>query len=449
MTAVKSYWSNRGTNGMQTMTDFKLEQIAKSNGVGDVIFVHGLVGDLFKTWSVDATTETEGGLWLRWIAKDIPELNVYTLGYPSSIFAKWAAKEMTLYERAKASLDYLSSMRIGEKPVAFVCHSLGGLLVKQILRTGIESSNEEWKAIATNCRWVSFLATPHTGSSVASVMQFSFPNLASNFIELLRSDSSQLDELNDAYRRFAPRLGIKTSASYEMHKTKLVALVVEKKDADPGVFETETVPVDADHISICKPSDRQQPIYLSTKHQLLRFSGAAAEINTKGKQEARGILSDIVSHVTAGQEEQSQKSTSTINVESANWDFGAARRKALSGKWKGRERQLAGPNGVPIDYDVYLEIKQWKGAVAEGEYRFCYRDENRDLDEKMPFEGGFIYNRFLRLSYEDYNSGKLQCGILLLELSEDGKVLKGTDVGFGYTTRSILTAETLLYKQKE
>ena len=255
-------------------------------------------------------------------------------------------------------------------------------------------------------------------------------------IELLKSDSSQLDELNDAYRRFAPRLGIKTTACYEMHKTKAVALVVEKKDADPGVFETETVPIDANHISICKPSDRQQPVYLGTRHRLLRFAGAAIEINTRMNREAQGILGDIISRVTpkpGGDEVE---------------DFSAARRRALSGGWRDRQRQPAGPDGIPIEYEVYLEIKQWKGAVAEGEYRFRYKDEHRDLDERMPFEGGFIYNRFLRLSYQDDSSGKLQCGILLLELSEDGKVLKGTDVGFGYTTRSILTAEMLLHKKE-
>ncbi len=45
---------------------------------------------------------------------------------------------MPLYDRARNSLERFDLAEIGKKPIGFVCHSLGGLLVKQILRLANE-----------------------------------------------------------------------------------------------------------------------------------------------------------------------------------------------------------------------------------------------------------------------------------------------------------------------
>jgi hypothetical protein len=59
-----------------------------------------------------------------------------------------------------------------------------------------------------------------------------------------------------------------------------------------------------------------------------------------------------------------------------------------------------------------------------------------------------FYDRFLLLNFEDAISGKVQFGSLLLELSADGTVLQGTEVGVGYTTKRVGTAEVMLRKKK-
>ena len=195
-------------------------------------------------------------------------MNVYTLGYPASLFEKWAKREMNLYERAKATLECLASYEFGERPIVFISHSLGGLLVKQILKTGYDSSDARWKRIAKNIRLIFFLATPHTGSSLASVFSFCLPRLNSNHIVLLRPGNSELDQLNDAYRKLAPKLKIKTVPFYEMHRTRGGVIIVDKVSADPGVPDTEVLPVDADHETICKPASRTRQVYVSVCRHL-------------------------------------------------------------------------------------------------------------------------------------------------------------------------------------
>jgi hypothetical protein len=54
-----------------------------------------------------------------------------------------------------------------------------------------------------------------------------------------------------------------TVSYYEKHKTKDAILVVSADSADPGIGKTRPIPVDADHISICKPSDRDSFIFTS------------------------------------------------------------------------------------------------------------------------------------------------------------------------------------------
>ena len=90
----------------------------------DVVFVHGLTGDPHDTWC----TEKSGTLWPKWLQDDLDKISVYTLGYPASLFEKWANKEMDMFERAGNVLERFAGLGIGKKPIAFVTHSLGGIL---------------------------------------------------------------------------------------------------------------------------------------------------------------------------------------------------------------------------------------------------------------------------------------------------------------------------------
>ena len=78
---------------------------------------------------------------------------------------------MPLTDRAKNVLLRLETgrhgERIGERPLVFVTHSMGGLLVKQLLHTAHDSPNPRWRAIVEQTRGVCFIATPHIGSDLS------------------------------------------------------------------------------------------------------------------------------------------------------------------------------------------------------------------------------------------------------------------------------------------
>ena len=225
----------------------------------DVLFVHGLTGDPSRTWTVGSSKE----FWPNWLCTDQDRLSVYALGYPTNIIAKLAKGEMTLHERASNMLELLASKGIGKRPIVMICHSLGGILVKEMLRTSSESSDDGWRAIANKTRLVVFIATPHKGASLARVATTLLPRLASKSVELLSNDSGYLTSLNQSYRDIASRCDIATVSYYETHETKAGGLVVEEDSADPGVSGMRPIAVDADHVNICKPINRSSFVYCS------------------------------------------------------------------------------------------------------------------------------------------------------------------------------------------
>lgn len=230
--------------------------------IGDIVFIHGLGGDCYNTWH---PKEQKEKYWPAWIQNDFKNMRVWTLSYPAEITG-WTSEgaEMSLYDRAKNILEYLSSYDIGSKPIIIIGHSLGGLLIKQLLRVADSSTVRKWREFLHNCKGVVFISTPHSGSSL--------PNIADalRFLKItdatkeLKEDAPNLRDLASWYSQNARRLGIKTQAYSENEKI-LSTLIVSPTSADPNVEGCVVIPLDGNHITICKPQSKQSPIYSTTK----------------------------------------------------------------------------------------------------------------------------------------------------------------------------------------
>jgi hypothetical protein len=100
----------------------------------DVVFVHGLSSSADSAWK-----NSNGDLWPLWLKATVTNSRVLLLNYPAPSLFTNRHSGVTIQERARNLADFLPTIGIGNRPTVFVCHSLGGILIKEIIRCCIET----------------------------------------------------------------------------------------------------------------------------------------------------------------------------------------------------------------------------------------------------------------------------------------------------------------------
>lgn len=231
-----------------------------SSAVADVVFVHGLNGDKFSTWR---SGDSDDNFWPRWLANEHTNVNVWTAEYDASALAGvFTGKGGSIIDHSTILRDILISRSIGTKPLIFITHSLGGLVVKQMLRKCNDSSDAKHKALLAATRGLVFIGTPHQGAQLASSICLILGLFLSTQLKDLSYASDLLVDLNEWFRNWAATDNISVIVYYELKKTGKFQ-IVDKVTANPGVHGCQPTAIDADHISICKPSTQQSHLYVS------------------------------------------------------------------------------------------------------------------------------------------------------------------------------------------
>ncbi len=239
---------------------------------GDVVFIHGLNGNPRDYWGLP------GRHWPAWVGVEAPNVGVWSLGYENAAFKRrrlsiiqwWfpGGFAMPLYDRAKSVMLRFKKEGIGQRPVVFIAHSMGGLLIKELLRMASGSRPQsEPKTLLEQTRGVCFIATPHIGADLAKWVTYFRTFLGATIsVDELRPHEPLLRKLKDWYSEFVTRDGvdIKTLAFYEMKPMPVVGLVVAPGDADPGVSGADLYPIDEDHSTICTPQSTDTEIHWAT-----------------------------------------------------------------------------------------------------------------------------------------------------------------------------------------
>lgn len=249
----------------------KVHKISNTNSITtmDVVFVHGLNGDPYKTWTNDKDC-----FWPKWLLDDLPEADLWTVGYDASP-TKWKKETLTFLKRSQSISEHLKTNGIGSRPVCFVCHSLGGLVVKQILRQSNENNSLRQNCeLYNNTKSVTFLAVPHQGSQLANILaKLQLFSRTTKLVDYLKCDE---DYINDLYYFFR-QTSIPILSFYETERTpllKIVAfckkvpivnnwlcpIVVPEKSADCGSGERPS-PIEENHYNICKFSNKEESHY--------------------------------------------------------------------------------------------------------------------------------------------------------------------------------------------
>lgn len=245
---------------------------AKADAAIDVVFVHGLSGDPYKTW---AATDDPKDFWPRWLAEEVPTANVWTAGYDASPFIKALSGEGgSILDRSTSLLDFLVTNSLGARPIVFIVHSLGGLIVKQMLRACADSANVKYKQLLHATRGIVFCGTPHEGAAVATAVKNVLSLAASKVIKQLALSDEALLELHNWFREWVAQAHPEIRSYHEELKTKTI-MVVSKGSSNPGVAGCVSVAINADHIAMCKPTTHEAQLYVGVKKLVTEVADAS------------------------------------------------------------------------------------------------------------------------------------------------------------------------------
>ncbi|KAI8314629.1 hypothetical protein K4K59_002711 [Colletotrichum sp. SAR11_240] len=131
----------------------------------DIVAIHGLNGHYLKTW----TDEKTGTNWLKsFVPQIVPVARVISFWYNSTVQFSKSTSDIDVFsdQLLEGLLAERESIEEQDRPLIFICHSLGGLVFKQAYLKALDS--DEHMFLAKRISGVFFFGTPHKGSSLAS-----------------------------------------------------------------------------------------------------------------------------------------------------------------------------------------------------------------------------------------------------------------------------------------
>ncbi|MCJ1288691.1 hypothetical protein MMC34_000220 [Xylographa carneopallida] len=266
------------------------------NPTVDIIAIHGLNGDSLKTW----TSKQSSTLWLSdpgMLPKVLKNARILTWGYNANVTALLGATSSDrILQHAQTLVAQLEADRAiegaSERPIIFVCHSLGGIVVKRALAYSASRTSKNivhLHSIYVSTYAVIFFGTPHNGSDrvkLASTAQKMLSALTpkkimdtnSQLLDALKEGSETLQNITDMFVPLMKQFNI--FFFWEQEKTDLgytQDYIVEEHSAAPILDNTERSGIAASHSDMCK-FERNSSAYRTVLAALIRYSREAPDL---------------------------------------------------------------------------------------------------------------------------------------------------------------------------
>ncbi|KAF1953171.1 hypothetical protein CC80DRAFT_451183, partial [Byssothecium circinans] len=240
----------------------------------DIVAVHGLNPKGKGKHGEGTWTAPNGKLWLRdFLALKIPEARILLFGYDSSVFN---GSTMHVTDHATNLLNRLENKRADapERPVVFIVHSLGGLVVKQAMVEAKQTDNP----IRSATHGIIFFGTPHKGGNKAGlgkvlnkIVNASILKPPSKLVEALEKESVFLEQLDMQFRNQLEDFSYVSFREQRPHP--VVGIVVDDQSAQLGLpwKRERAIAIDRDHNGICKFESEEDGDYEQVEDEVKRF----------------------------------------------------------------------------------------------------------------------------------------------------------------------------------
>ncbi|KAK1977787.1 hypothetical protein LZ30DRAFT_730850, partial [Colletotrichum cereale] len=256
----------------------------------DIIAVPGLGSHPLGSWKSPYSDD----VWLRdFLPKDVPNIRVLIYGYDTTLpgsLSKQSIEDLggILVERVVAFRARDNTTR---RPLIFIGHSLGGLLIKEALIRARRRRDDAITDLAKACYALLFFGVPNLGlrNEQLRTMVRGQPNEALMHDLLVDNDSEAstfLKRLADQFsesckdhyrvmsffeRMLSPTVELDAEGSWR--KTGPASLLVTEKSATAtglvAVADEDNIPLNADHSGLVKYSSRGQGDYPTVTRRIV------------------------------------------------------------------------------------------------------------------------------------------------------------------------------------
>ena len=273
-----------------------------------VIFLHGLQGHPKNTWTFGRTQdEKERGklakiLHLKpktantvastscfWpedlLPVDFKDVRILTYGYDSHVshFFEGGASQATIPALGRSFLNDLEGIRRDQpaRPIIFVVHSLGGLVLKDALRRSwrADASEADLKTVYDSTKAIIFMGTPHRGSDYApwgiiarNIAVAAGFDANDRLLKDLRADSTMLDLLRDEFGKMLREEKFRVYTFSEGKGLKgvqgLTTKVVGDESSALNDGKERRDIINANHMEMCRFSGAKDSGYRKVKNAL-------------------------------------------------------------------------------------------------------------------------------------------------------------------------------------
>jgi hypothetical protein len=259
-----------------------------------IVFVHGMFGDAADTW-----TSANGTYWPRLLLADttFDNYDVYVASYATS----GTGSRYNMHEVVASLENRLTNAGVfaHHRQVIFVCHSLGGIVVQQLLIT--------FPNHASQVPLIYFFAVPQEGSQIATIAKvFSSDTLLKYMFQ--GNENEYMEGLEDEWK--GAHFKIERYCAFETKPYKGMFVIVDRLSGTRNCDEV-AVPIDEDHVGIVKPNTEDHESYVALRVAVLENpistskSTPAKEMVTMSREQFRALMGAIA--------KQSQPSDSVEN----------------------------------------------------------------------------------------------------------------------------------------
>ncbi len=214
-----------------------------------IVFVHGVFGDSRETW----TNATSKAYWPQLMTADpfFDSFDIYTYSYPSPARGNTYTND-ELVEDMRRDLEDASVFQT-HKRVIFLCHSMGGIVVRAFLT--------RYQPLASKVPMIYFFSTPTTGAEIAALAKLLSNNPQLNGVLPMDSESYLATIQKDW---LAAQFRIASYCAYETQDTHGIRVVT--LESATNLCNRRLDPINADHISIVKPRDQSDTSYIAFRN---------------------------------------------------------------------------------------------------------------------------------------------------------------------------------------